>query len=406
MSTGNSGPQRVVVIGGGIVGLSTAYRMTQRWPGAIVTVLEKESELALHQTGRNSGVIHSGLYYAPGSLKAKTCRAGRAELIEFCDQHGVAYELCGKVVVATSDAELGRLDELERRGAANGVSCERIDAGRLREIEPHAAGIAALHVHDTGIVDYVAMCVALAELVGAGGGQVRTAAPVTGLRRSSAGTVIEAGGEEHEADLVVNCAGLHSDRITALSGQTSPAAIVPFRGEYYELEPHARHLCRTLIYPVPDPAFPFLGVHVTKMIDGGVECGPNAVLALAREGYRWRDLDRRDLWEVLSSPAFRVLARKYWRTGMGEMWRSASKRAFVRALQKLVPELQVSDIVAAPAGVRAQALAPDGALLDDFAFAESDRVVNVVNAPSPAATAALAIGTMIVDRAAERVPGA
>ncbi|MEM9608731.1 MAG: L-2-hydroxyglutarate oxidase [Actinomycetota bacterium] len=396
-------PRRVVVIGGGIVGLSTAHRLTERWPEATVTVLEKEPELALHQTGRNSGVIHSGLYYVPGSLKARTCRQGRAELIEFCERHDVDFELCGKVVVATSEDEITRLDELERRGGENGVSCERIGADRLREIEPHAAGIAALHVHDTGIVDYVGMCAKLAELVGEAGGEVRTGSPVTGIRSVSGGSLVEAGGDELEADLVVNCAGLHSDRITALSGQTSPAAIVPFRGEYYELEPHARHLCRTLIYPVPDPAFPFLGVHVTKMIDGGVECGPNAVLALAREGYRWRDVDHRDLWEVLSSPAFRVLARKYWRTGMGEMWRSASKRAFVKALQKLVPELQVGDIVAAPAGVRAQALAPDGALLDDFAFAESDRVVNVVNAPSPAATAALAIGSMIVDRAADRV---
>jgi L-2-hydroxyglutarate oxidase len=395
--------QRFVVIGGGIVGLSTAHRLTRRWPDAEVVVVEKEPELALHQTGRNSGVIHSGLYYVPGSLKARTCRQGRAELIEFCEEHGVDYELCGKVVVATSDDEVPRLDELERRGGANGVTLERIGPERLREIEPHAAGIDALHVHDTGIVDYVGMCRRLADLVVAAGGEVRTSAPVTDIRQDGAGSVVVAGGDELRADVVVNCAGLHSDRITALGGQESPAAIVPFRGEYYELEPHARHLCRTLIYPVPDPAFPFLGVHVTKMIDGGVECGPNAVLALAREGYRWRDVDRRDLWEVLSSPAFRTLARRYWRVGMGEMWRSASKRAFVRALQRLVPELQVSDIVPAPAGVRAQALAPDGALLDDFAFAESERVVNVVNAPSPAATAALAIGSAVVDRVAERI---
>ena len=387
-----------VVIGGGIVGLSTAHRIGQRHPGATITVVEKETELALHQTGRNSGVIHSGLYYTPGSLKARTCRDGRAELLAFVEEHDIAHELCGKVVVATTEEELPRLDALEERGRANGVSCVRIGPERLREIEPHAAGIAALEVHDTGIVDYVAMCAKLAELIEAGGGEIRTAAPVEAVRTNGSHAVVLAGGDELVADVVVNCAGLHSDRVTELSGMESPAAIVPFRGEYYELTPEARHLCRTLIYPVPDPAFPFLGVHVTKMIDGGVECGPNAVLALAREGYRWRDVDRRDLWEVLSSPAFLKLARRYWRTGMGEMWRSASKGAFVKALQRLVPELEAEHLVSAPAGVRAQALAPDGALLDDFAFAESERVVNVVNAPSPAATAALAIGSIVAER--------
>lgn len=392
-----------VVIGGGIVGLSTAHRLAQRHPGAQVTVVEKEAELALHQTGRNSGVIHSGLYYVPGSMKARTCRDGRAELLEFAKEHGIAFDQCGKVVVATTDDELPRLDALAERGVANGVSLVRIGPERLREIEPHAAGIAALEVHDTGIVDYVAMCAKLAELIVEAGGEIRTSAPVRDIRTSGAGSVVVAGDDELTADVIVNCAGLHSDRITALSGMESPAAIVPFRGEYYELVPEARHLCRTLIYPVPDPAFPFLGVHVTKMVDGGVECGPNAVLALAREGYRWRDIDRRDLWEVLSSPAFLKLARKYWRTGMGEMWRSASKGAFVKALQRLVPELEAKHLEAAPAGVRAQALAPDGALLDDFAVAESDRVVNVVNAPSPAATAALAIGSIVADRVDARL---
>ncbi len=388
----------VVVIGGGIVGLSTAHRIAERHPGAAITVVEKEPELALHQTGRNSGVIHSGLYYAPGSLKARTCRDGRAELLEFVAEHDISHDLCGKVVVATTEEEVPRLDALADRGRANGVSLDRIGPERLREIEPHAAGIAALEVHDTGIVDYVAMCAKLAELITERGGEIRTSAPVAGVRTNGSQAIVAAGDDELAADVVVNCAGLHSDRVTALSGMESPAAIVPFRGEYYELTPEARHLCRTLIYPVPDPAFPFLGVHVTKMVDGGVECGPNAVLALAREGYRWRDVDRRDLWEVLSSPAFLKLARKYWRTGMGEMWRSASKGAFVKALQRLVPELEAKHLVAAPAGVRAQALAPDGALLDDFAFAESERVVNVVNAPSPAATAALAIGSIVAER--------
>ena len=392
-----------VVIGGGIVGLSTAHRLAQRHPGAQVTVVEKEAELALHQTGRNSGVIHSGLYYVPGSMKARTCRDGRAELLEFAKEHGIAFDQCGKVVVATTDDELPRLDALAERGVANGVSLVRIGPERLREIEPHAAGIAALEVHDTGIVDYVAMCAKLAELIVEAGGEIRTSAPVRDIRTSGAGSGGVAGDDELTADVIVNCAGLHSDRITALSGRESPAAIVPFRGEYYELVPEARHLCRTLIYPVPDPAFPFLGVHVTKMVDGGVECGPNAVLALAREGYRWRDIDRRDLWEVLSSPAFLKLARKYWRTGRGEMWRSASKGAFVKALQRLVPELEAKHLEAAPAGVRAQALAPAGALLDDFAVAESDRVVNVVNAPSPAATAALAIGSIVADRVDARL---
>ncbi|MBI3860395.1 MAG: L-2-hydroxyglutarate oxidase [Planctomycetia bacterium] len=392
----------VAIIGGGIVGLATAYRLVRRYPDHQVTILEKEAGLAEHQTGRNSGVLHSGIYYKPGSLKAINCRQGKLAMQEFCAAEGIPFELCGKVIVAIDERDLASLEKIHERGLANGVACEIISKERLAELEPHAAGIRALHVPEAGIVDYKQVCQRLAEHITSAGGRIMTGARVERITTSAGGVVVHSTLGDVPADYLVNCAGLHSDRVTALSGQPCEAQIVPFRGEYYELRPGAARLCRNLIYPTPDPQFPFLGVHFTRMIHGGVECGPNAVLAFAREGYRLRDVNLRDLWETLSFRGFRKMARRHWKMGMGELWRSMSKSAFVRALQRLVPEIQAADLSPAPAGIRAQALLPDGMLVDDFLFQETDRVVNVCNAPSPAATASLNIGTLIVDRLAQR----
>ncbi len=387
----------MIVIGGGIVGLATAYRLGVRHPGLRAVVLEKEPSVALHQTGRNSGVIHSGIYYKPGSLKARTCIEGKAMLEKFCGREGVAFETCGKVIVAVDDRELPMLERILERGRENGVACERIGPGRLRELEPHVSGIAGIHVPGTGIIDYVGFCRRLATLIVGAGGEVRTGAEVRGVEPARNGFVVRTTIGECTARMVANCAGLHSDRVTAMTGGRSPVQIVPFRGEYYELHAPAQHLCRNLIYPVPDPAFPFLGVHFTRMAIGGVECGPNAVLALSREGYSWEDADPFDLFETLSSRSFWKLARRHWKTGLGEIHRSLSKPAFVLALQRLVPEIREEDLSPAPSGVRAQALAPGGALVDDFSIEARDGVVNVCNAPSPAATGSLAIGDRIVD---------
>jgi L-2-hydroxyglutarate oxidase len=392
----------LIVIGGGIVGLATAYRFVQRFPGRRVRVLEKEPQLAAHQTGRNSGVLHSGIYYKPGSLKAKNCREGKREMEEFCRAEGVPFEICGKVIVATSDDERPRLADIFARGQANGVRCEMIPRERLLELEPHAAGLEAIHVPETGIVDYAAVCRRLAERVAAADGAITLEARVTAFRPAASETIVRTSAGEFAARQVVNCGGVYSDRLAGLSGRRPAVRIVPFRGEYFKLRPEAEQLVRTLIYPVPDPAFPFLGVHFTRMIDGGVECGPNAVLAFAREGYRKIDVNFRDLAESLTYPGFLRLAAKYWRMGAGEMWRSVSKRAFVRALQRLVPEIRPEHLLPAPAGVRAQALARDGSMVDDFLIEQSDRVVNVLNAPSPAATSSLAIGRTIVEQLAPR----
>lgn len=386
----------VLVIGGGIVGLATAYQLLARRPDRSLVLLEKEPDLALHQTGRNSGVLHSGIYYKPGSLKAENCRAGKLAMQEFCDREGLPYDLCGKVIVALDERELPALEEIYRRGQANAVRCELIDRDRLAELEPHAAGIRAIHVPETGIVDYPAVCRRLAQRIGERGGRVVTAARVTAISQRGQARVVTSTAGEFAARWVVNCAGLHCDRVTRLSGQRAEAKIVPFRGEYFELVPAAQHLCRTLIYPVPDPSFPFLGVHFTRLIGGGVECGPNAVLAFAREGYRKRDVNVRDLAEALTYPGFLRLAARYWRTGAGEIWRSLSKRAFVRALARLVPEIGAEHLLPAPAGVRAQAVRPDGGMVDDFLIQPAEGVINVLNAPSPAATAALNIGRLIV----------
>jgi L-2-hydroxyglutarate oxidase len=388
----------VLIIGGGIVGLATAYRLGQRYPHRTITVVEKEPRLAEHQTGHNSGVLHSGIYYKPGSLKAENCREGRRAMQEFCEAEEIPFEICGKVIVAIDDADLPALEKIYARGQANGVACEMIDRARLAELEPHAAGIRAIHVPEAGIVDFPAACARLAERIVGAGGNIVTSARVVAIHHRHEDVAIETTAGEFTSKVLVNCAGLYCDRVTRLTGHKPQAKIVPFRGEYYELLPEARHLCRNLIYPVPDPKFPFLGVHFTRMIGGSVECGPNAVLALAREGYRWTNVNLRDLFESLTWPGFARMAARHWRTGMGEMWRSVSKAAFVTALARLIPEIQANHLTVAPAGVRAQAVARDGLLVDDFLIQQHGRVVNVLNAPSPAATASLNIGNLVVDR--------
>lgn len=390
----------VAIIGGGIVGLATAYRLQERFPGTQVVLLEKEREVAQHQTGHNSGVLHSGIYYKPGSLRATNCRDGKLAMQQFCDREGIPYQLCGKVIVAISQDEIPRLETIYERGQANGVNCEMINVDRLRELEPHTAGIQAIHVPEAGIVDYRQVCERLAQRIREAGGQILMSAKVTGMFRREGRMIIQSEAGEVESKLVVNCAGLYSDRVAWLSGQRPNAQIVPFRGEYFELKPSAQHLCKGLIYPVPDPNFPFLGVHFTRMIHGGVECGPNAVFAFKREGYYKTSFSLIDTLESLSYPGFLRMAWKHWRMGMHELWRSFNKGAFVTALQRLVPEIRAEHLVTAPAGVRAQALSRDGSLVEDFLIVENDLVINVCNAPSPAATAALNVGKLVVDKVA------
>jgi len=391
----------VAVIGGGILGLATAMELTARYPGLGLVVLEKEEQVGTHQSGHNSGVIHSGLYYRPGSAKAEMAVRGARLMVEFCQAHGIPHELCGKVVVATTPDEVARLEELERRGRANGVvGLRAIDADELRVLEPHAAGVRGLHVGSTGIVDYGAVVDAYRRVVEERGGELRLGAAVRSIKRTEDGLRLRTRGGTVETRYAINCAGLYADRVAALAGQEPTLRIVPFRGEYYVLRPERRQLVRNLIYPVPDPRFPFLGVHFTRRIDGRVEAGPNAVLALKREGYAWRDVDLREAWATLSYPGFWRLSRRYWRTGGGEVVRSLSRRALVRALQRLLPAVEARDLLRAGAGVRAQALDRDGSLVDDFRIEESERMVHVLNAPSPAATASLCIGATIADRAA------
>ena len=386
----------VAVIGGGIIGLATARELRRRFPGAAIAVLEKEPRVAAHQTGRNSGVIHSGIYYTPGSLKARLCREGSASMVAFCREQGVPVEVCGKLIVAAETAELPRLEALLQRGLANGLQVRRVDAAGVRQREPHVRALAAIDVPSTGIVDFRLVCQALRGLLEAEGVELRLGTEVRGLARADGAHLLETSAGEVRAGYLVNCAGLHSDRLALAAGVEPGARIVPFRGEYYELVPARRELVRGLVYPVPDPAMPFLGVHLTRMIDGGVHLGPNAVPAGSREGYRKRSLSVRDLAATAAWPGWWRLARRYWRTGSREMWRSLSKRAFVAEVRRLLPELEPDDVQPAGAGVRAQALARDGRMVDDFLIVEGERGTHVCNAPSPAATASLEIGRTVV----------
>jgi L-2-hydroxyglutarate oxidase LhgO len=398
-------PCDVAIVGGGIVGLATALRLLERRPDTRLTLLEKEPELAAHQSGHNSGVIHAGVYYAPGSLKARLCREGKRELEAYLEANAIPFERCGKLVVALTDVELPRLTALEERARANGVEgLEIVGPERIRELEPHAVGLRALWSPGTGIVDFRRVALAYADDVQRLGGTIRTSVPVQGIVRRGDDHVLTTPAGEVVARNVITCAGLWSDRVAAMTGETGPDAprIVPFRGDYYTLTADARHLVRGLIYPVPDPRFPFLGVHLTRRIDGQVWAGPNAVLAFAREGYRRRDVDLRETVAIATNPGFLRLAGRFWRTGIGEMWRDWSKRAFLRELQRFVPELRSEQIVFGPSGVRAQALARDGRLIDDFDLGGSGRVLHVRNAPSPAATSSLAIGRALAETAIER----
>ena len=393
----------VILVGGGIVGLSTAMEFSRRFPRLRLLLLEKEARLAAHQSGRNSGVIHSGIYYRPGSMKAKTCVQGSREMVEFCRQHGIPCQVSGKVIVATSDEECLRLEDLLKRGEANGISGLRLlDRNGLREIEPHCGGLRALHVPSAGITDYAEVSKKFAKVFAENGGQVRLLTKVTGFLRQGAQIVVETTRGSFGARYVVNCAGLYSDVITRMAGDTSEVRIAPFRGEYYELVREREHLVRSLIYPVPDPRFPFLGVHFTRRVKGGVEAGPNAVLALKREGYRKIDFSLKEILGQLAFAGFWRMTAKYWRTGLAELHRSVSKGAFSRALERLVPEITSSDLLPGGSGVRAQALERNGSLLDDFKFECSRNMLHVLNVPSPAATASIVIGRAIVAMASER----
>jgi len=392
----------VLVAGGGIVGMATAMALLGAFPGLGVIVAEKEPTLGRHQTGRNSGVIHSGIYYRPGSLKARLCREGGGRLREFCRDAGIRYEDCGKVIVAATPSEVPALHRLEERGRANGVPGVRVvGPGGLAELEPSAAGIRALHVPATGIVDYREVLGAMADRVRAAGGRVMTNAEVLGIRRGSGGSTVATSAGEARVRLVVNCAGLYADRVARLAGARPNMRIVPFRGEYFTLRPAAGREIRGLIYPVPDPALPFLGAHVTRGIHGDVHVGPNAVLAFAREGYRRSTIRPGELWDTLRFPGFWLLARRFWRTAIGEYARSLGRDGFARAVSRLVPGVTATDLRPAPAGVRAQALGRDGRLVDDFWIARTPGAIHVLNAPSPAATASIVIGEHIAELAGE-----
>jgi (S)-2-hydroxyglutarate dehydrogenase len=391
----------VVIIGGGIIGLATAMAL-KTGSNMALAVLEAEDRLAQHQTGHNSGVIHSGLYYRPGSLKARNCVVGRRAMYEFCQEHGIAHERCGKLVVATDASELPALDELERRGQANGLEgIRRLGPDEIRAYEPHTVGIAGLLVPETGIIDYKQVSQVYAAIIRQEGGEIHTKAQVHGCRRYTDELVLETSRGAVHCRYLVNCGGLHADDVARLCGVDPQLQIVPFRGEYYELVPERQFLVKNLIYPVPDPRFPFLGVHFTRMIHGGVEAGPNAVLAFKREGYSWEDFSPKDILKMVTYPGFWKMVSKYWKTGLGEMYRSLSREAFVKALQKLIPELRIQDVHPAGSGVRAQAVAPDGALVDDFRIVETERMVHVLNAPSPGATASISIGKSIAEMASK-----
>jgi (S)-2-hydroxyglutarate dehydrogenase len=387
---------QTVVVGGGIIGLATAWRLGQRFPGVRVTVLEKEASVGRHQSGHNSGVLHAGLYYKPGSRKARLAVTGIRQMVEFCRQHSIPHEICGKIVVATSEEELPRLQTLFDRGRQNGLEGLRmLNGNELREIEPHAAGIAAVRVPQEGIVDYPRVCETLQQLIRAQGGEVVLSARVTAIDREGNSWRVQSTAGDFEASRIVTCAGLQSDRIAALTGASRTVRIVPFRGEYYKIRPERQHLVRNLIYPVPDPKFPFLGVHFTRMIHGGVEAGPNAVLALAREGYSWSRVNPRDIFDAITFNGLWRFLGNYPKMCWQETMRSLSRRRFCESLQRLVPEIREEDLGEGGAGVRAQAMSPDGSLVEDFHFVEGPGELHVVNAPSPGATASLAIGEEI-----------
>jgi (S)-2-hydroxyglutarate dehydrogenase len=392
----------VIIVGGGIVGLAVALEVTRRFPHLRLLLLEKEDRVGRHQSGHNSGVIHSGVYYKPGSLKARLCVEGAHVMVEFCRTHGIPHQVCGKVIVATHEEEFPRLEELRRRGGANGLTgLQLVGPERLREIEPHASGLRALVVPSTGITDYAAVCEKYAELIRAQGGTILISTAVTGLRELTSEIVVETSGPAFSTTYLINCAGLFSDRISRMAGAEPDVMIVPFRGEYYDLISERSSLVRALIYPVPDPRFPFLGVHFTRRVNGTVDAGPNAVLAFRREGYRRTDFNLHDLASSLVFPGFWRMAARHWRSGLDEFQRSFSKPAFVRALQRLLPEVREEDLVPGGSGVRAQALRRDGALVDDFQFVPSGRMLHVLNVPSPAATASISIGRVIGDMAAQ-----
>ena len=394
----------VVVVGGGIVGLATALALTERLGRLSVVVLEKEPEVGRHQTGHNSGVIHSGIYYRPGSLKARLCVQGAAWMKAFCDAHGIRWEACGKVVVARTAEELPRLEALYRQGQANGVAgLTLLDRDGLRRVEPHAVGVAALHSPSTAIVDFREVAACMAELLRQRNVQVLTGAPLVAVGSVAGGLEAVTPAERVRASLLVNCAGLYCDHVARLAGVEPPVRIIPFRGEYYRLAPPAAALVRGLIYPLADPRLPFLGVHLTRTVHGYVEAGPSAVLAFAREGYRLGRVHLRELWEIVSYPGFWAMARRWWRAGVEEMGRSLTRRAFARAVRQLVPAVREGDLLPAEAGVRAQAVRPDGSLVDDFVIVEGVRSLHVLNAPSPAATSSLAIGRHLAEQVAARL---
>jgi len=393
----------IVIIGGGIVGLAVALEITKRFPRLRLLLLEKEDRVGQHQSSHNSGVIHSGVYYQPGSLKARLCVEGARAMIEFCRAHDIPHQVCGKVIVAVHQQEFPRLEELRRRGEVNGLTgLQMIGPEQLREIEPYASGLRALVVPSTGITDYALVCEKYAELIRAQGGTILTSTAVTGLRHLTSEVAVETSGPSFSTNYLINCAGLFSDRIAAMAGGKPEVIIVPFRGEYYHLISQRSSLVRALIYPVPDPQFPFLGVHFTRRVSGTVDAGPNAVLAFRREGYRRTDFNPRDLASSLAFPGFWRMTAKHWRSGLDEFQRSFSKPAFVRALQRLLPELRAEDLIPGGSGVRAQALRRDGTLVDDFQFVPSGRILHVLNVPSPAATASLVIGRTIVSTAVDR----
>ncbi len=393
--------KKIIVVGGGIVGLATALKLGRKFPGAQVTVLEKETQVGRHQTANNSGVLHCGLYYKPGSMKARMAVEGVKEMTQFCRDNNVPHEICGKLVVAVDDSEVGRLKNLLERGTANGLQgLKWLSGDEMREIEPHVAGVAGLRVPQEGIVDYPKVCEAMLKVIAAQGGKVVTGAKVTSLRESGGGWVAETTVGEFAAGFVVNCAGLHSDRVSQMAGERREVRIVPFRGEYYKLKPSRQFLVKHLIYPVPDPAFPFLGVHFTRLIEGGVEAGPNAVLAFKREGYKKTDFNAADLFEALSFGGLWKFFGQHKRMCWEEIKRSFSKKLFCQSLQRLVPEVQIEDLETGGAGVRAQAMTPDGTLVQDFSFVRGRNALHVLNAPSPAATASLAIGGEIAEQVA------